>query len=408
MGTDGRRIVGCFKAVILGLCVFSSSNVLVAQDAANDEFAQWQSSMQDEFIDYVAQEQKEYAAYKAEVEKQWQTFVGSTKKDWVEYSEDKSSRSIVDFEKGEITLEVVIPVDEDEEVVTKKEADEAQKAELLNAQKAAAEKKKRERLLQAARERIKKRLQDMLANKSVNGESPVEGQVEGLGGRALSEKNVDQFVKKKVEKKLEVETKPYVAKDGKKRVKAKVKVKMVPEHLQVRANKYKKPVEMFAKKYKVEPALVYAVIHTESYFNPKARSHIPAYGLMQLVPSSGGLDAFRYAKGKDKKPSPNYLYQPENNIELGVAYLALVGGREFRKVEDDLTRKYLVVAAYNTGAGNVSRAFEGRRKLRATVDRVNRMTPDDVYHKLVRDLPYEETRNYIQKVMKREAIYQGF
>jgi len=393
MGVDGRRLVKRLGVACVGLIVLCSgvSILNAATSAEAKEFATWQSGMQKEFIDYTENEKNEYAAFKASVEQKWLEFVGSTKKDWVEYSEDMSSRSIVDFKKGEINLEVIIPLEELGPDVDKKAMNKAKEALLRKAAKA----------------RIKARLKAMLADKSAEGKSPVEGQIQNEDGENLSKNNVEMFVEKEIDKNLEIETKPYVAKDGKKRLKAKVKVKMVPDHLKVRAEKYKKSVEKYAKRYDLDPALVYAVIHTESYFNPKARSHVPAYGLMQLVPSSGGLDAYRYVKGKDQKPSPSYLYKPSNNIELGAGYLALLGEREFKKVKNEATKKYLVISSYNTGAGNVSRAFEGRKKLRATVDRVNQMSPDEVYAKLVRDLPYEETRHYIQKVVDREKLYKS-
>ena len=62
---------------------------------------------------------------------------------------------------------------------------------------------------------------------------------------------------------------------------------------------------------KINPKLVMAVIHTESAFNPKARSTFKrkngrtghAYGLMQLVPYSGGKEAYNYL-GYNGNPTP--------------------------------------------------------------------------------------------------------
>ena len=41
---------------------------------------------------------------------------------------------------------------------------------------------------------------------------------------------------------------------------------------------------------------------------------------MQLVPTSGGREAYRKAKGQDVAPSRDYLFDPANNVELGTAY----------------------------------------------------------------------------------------
>ena len=78
---------------------------------------------------------------------------------------------------------------------------------------------------------------------------------------------------------------------------------------------------------------------------------------MQLVPTSGGRDAYRKAKGEDKAPSRDYLFNPENNIELGAAYLNVLTYSQLDNVTDLVSREYCVISAYNTGAGNVFKTF---------------------------------------------------
>ena len=69
---------------------------------------------------------------------------------------------------------------------------------------------------------------------------------------------------------------------------------MLPSHQDKRVERYKDEIFKQSERFGIDPAIVFAIIHTESSFNPKARSHIPAYGLMQLVPKSGGRDAYNY------------------------------------------------------------------------------------------------------------------
>ena len=80
---------------------------------------------------------------------------------------------------------------------------------------------------------------------------------------------------------------------------------------------------------------------------------------MQLVPESGGRDAYRFVYEKDRLLPPSYLFDPKRNIELGCAYLHLLRNRFFAAVEDDEKARLCVIAGYNTGAGNVSRALDG-------------------------------------------------
>ena len=132
-----------------------------------------------------------------------------------------------------------------------------------------------------------------------------------------------------------------------------VKIPMVSNFSNQQAQKYKAVVEKFASQYNISPSLVYAVIRTESNFNPYAVSSAPAYGLMQLVPTSGGRDAYRKVNGSDGIPSKEDLFNADNNIELGTAYLNVLAYSQLGGIQDDVSKEYCVISAYNTGTGNV-------------------------------------------------------
>jgi membrane-bound lytic murein transglycosylase C len=66
-------------------------------------------------------------------------------------------------------------------------------------------------------------------------------------------------------------------------------------------------------------------------------------------------------------------------------------------VADPVSREYMTIAAYNTGPGNAMRVFSRDRGTASA--RINSMSPMEVYHKLKADLPYAETRRYLDKVL---------
>ncbi len=182
-----------------------------------------------------------------------------------------------------------------------------------------------------------------------------------------------------------------------------VTFKLAQNYKQDQQHRYANSVHLNAKRFKLESALVYAIIETESSFNPYAMSPIPAFGLMQVVPRSAGRDAHRLLYNKDGIPSKNTLFQPKQNIQYGSAYLHILFYRYLNKIKNPQSREYCVIAAYNTGSGNVLKAFDKRRD--SAIVRINRMTPSQVYQHLTRHLAYAEARRYLQKVTANKRHY---
>ena len=176
-----------------------------------------------------------------------------------------------------------------------------------------------------------------------------------------------------------------------------VEFSMVKKHTNIRANKFKKYVKMYAKKYNLEESLIYAIMKTESDFNQFAVSGAGAYGLMQIVPSTAGVDAYYYLHSKKVKPSKQYLLDPKNNIEIGTTYLHILDKRYLKGINNKLSREYCVISAYNTGSGNVFKTFSTSRT--GAKKKINTLSPSKVYSTLRAKLPYDETRNYLKKVV---------
>ena len=174
------------------------------------------------------------------------------------------------------------------------------------------------------------------------------------------------------------------------------------------APKFLAIVNRYADKTGVDPALIFAIIYQESRFNPNAVSSAEAYGMMQLVPKSGGLEAYRKARGESVKPTKEYLMDPESNIELGATYLSMLLFDYWTKNINNLpAREYCVISGYNTGPGNVSRAFTGSAgRLSEAQSKANGMGPDELFDYLRTNLPYAETRDYLLRVSSARRHYQ--
>lgn len=180
---------------------------------------------------------------------------------------------------------------------------------------------------------------------------------------------------------------------------------LVRNLLEGRARQYQPIVLAHAQKFNLDPALIMAMIHTESAFNPKARSQASAYGLMQLVPHTAGREAYQRVYGQHRELTPQYLFDPHNNIELGTAYLHILKNSYLRSITDPLSRTYCAVAAYHAGPSNVWKAFIAEPLIKEAIPAINRLTPADVYQRLVEALPSTESRNYLRDVIKRIRLY---
>lgn len=156
--------------------------------------------------------------------------------------------------------------------------------------------------------------------------------------------------------------------------------------------KHKEKIVEISKKYGVEPYVVASIINAESGFNEKAVSNKGALGLMQLLPStakwvSGFLNGENIAIEVEKLDgynNENPLFNPQINIELGTRYfLYLLNKFENQKV---------ALCAYNAGEGMVQKWLQNKG-----------FSKDG---KTLETIPFEETRNYVNKVERGIKIYK--
>ena len=336
----------------------------------------YQAAVTEAFDGYLAEQAQLYQDFKDEVEQKWDEFKYSSSKTYVDYDSNLNARGSVDFENGVVEIEVIVD----------------------DPQQSVADKK------QLSDEKLQEKLTQVVNKKADDKQPLLKDQLQNKQGKKVTSGNAGSFAKEVMQNK-EIKKEKFTAKDGKKRIKYTVQVQMQPDHVKTRANRFKREVLKQSKRFKIDPAVAFAIMQTESSFNPKARSHIPAYGLMQLVPKSGARDAFNYVYKKDILLKDTYLYVPANNIELGCAYISKIRYAYFKNIRDEESAYFCTISAYNTGVGNVARALTGKTKLMAATNKVNSMDPDKVYKMLVDKLPYVETKDYLEKVTRRIKYY---
>ena len=185
-----------------------------------------------------------------------------------------------------------------------------------------------------------------------------------------------------------------------------VVLSMVAMHKQLAGAKYVGYVLKSARLHRVKPALVMAIIETESAFNPMARSRSNALGLMQVKANTAGQDYFSQIKGYSHTPSSAYLYQPVQNIEIGSGYLSILAGRYLAGINDPIKLEDAMIASYNGGAGNLWRSLNSSGDRKRAIDRINKMTTREFYWFLTNRHIRSETRDYVRKVRTKMSKYQ--
>lgn len=137
--------------------------------------------------------------------------------------------------------------------------------------------------------------------------------------------------------------------------------------------------------FRVDRALVYALIRQESQFNPNATSWAGARGLMQLMP---GTASFVARDRRLRSTNRHHLYDPDVNLELGQSYIEILLNEGH--IAGDLLH---LAAAWNGGPGNLSK---WQRRGNGAEDPLL----------FIESIPSAETRNFIERVLTNLWIYR--
>jgi len=360
--------------IVLALLLFFS----VCAGAQNNSIAERAKSrmaaIKKSHYDKADRLKAEHEAFRKEVMAKWgeTQMVESSRKVWVEYSDDMNTRFRVDFEKGVATVEVLSGKEEPEEVVAGK---------------------------------LQKAIESMLGSKgkSIDFKSKVVEQ-KPVATEPIMENQIKISYAEIDTKCRSYQKKDVATSSGTKSVNS-VMLQLASDHLSQRAEKVRPYVEKYSKMFGIDEPLIFAIIEQESAFNRMARSGKDAYGLMQLVPKYGGRDAYLYVHKIDDAPEPEFLYNEDNNIRLGTAYIKIIMTRDFPTITERINKMLCTIAAYNTGAGNVARAFTGNLNVSDAASQINSLSNGQLYNHLKTRLHHPEARGYIQGVTTKMKKY---
>ena len=144
---------------------------------------------------------------------------------------------------------------------------------------------------------------------------------------------------------------------------------------------YSEIIESSCEEFGVDESLVYAIIHTESGFDPGACSSVGALGLMQIMPET--FEWLQTRLPPENGLTEADLFTPEVNIRYGVYYVS--------RLRDLFGSDTLVIAAYHAGQGSVRKWLDESG------------IPAEDFAKT--DIPSAATSHYVSKVERARNIY---
>ncbi len=147
---------------------------------------------------------------------------------------------------------------------------------------------------------------------------------------------------------------------------------------------YDEYIRQYAQEFQVDRSFISAIIARESSYDPKAESRVGARGLMQIMQDSGEWISGRLAV---RPYSYELLFEPALNIRFGAWYLNYLSSH-FNG------NPVMIASAYHAGASNVKQWAMKYAQDRRTLS--------------VDQIPTEDTRDYVQKVMNAYALFYEY
>jgi len=230
-------------------------------------FSKYLEEVNREFEEYKRIVNEEFSKFKREVLKHWDTYEATDRKKLVQYSPDYKIKKVFDFEKGELRVEVLGKVENFPKILKRelKEFVSQDKREAFS----------KDRIISSIERKIRRKFRHIRTSRIEK--EPIFIPII-FGKSHISKAELEEGVRKLLSR-----GEIFKKRTSKGTVNV-FRIKIPPKNVLRKAKQYKPIVVRESRRRRLFYPLIFAIIHTESYFNPLARSPVPAYGLMQIVP----------------------------------------------------------------------------------------------------------------------------
>jgi membrane-bound lytic murein transglycosylase C len=355
---------------LLILIIFISSvysnenhNYLLEYYKQNEIYNKDTNKQYDKFLKSYKNSLKKYKSY---ISKYWQDILITSKHTFVYYSNNFKQRSIINYKKSTITIEVIT---KDSKLAQIQIVKRYKKLFELTHQEAF-----RNELI----------LRNTYRNLNIIYDTPIDNDL--LIGEFVDDKYKQNIIlKSSLEEYQENIYKDYKYFSS--------TYKLPKDFKSKNENRYINIIKKHAKISKIPYKVYYAMIKIKTSFNPYALTSDARFSLMLVDPKEKGLKAY-YKLYKDKRIlDASYLYNIENNLLIASTYFSILYYDEFKNIQDNKSKLYLSILAYEIGVDKTLNIFEN-------TEDINTLNSSIIYKTILKKTKNRKLRIYFSKVTR--------
>jgi len=358
--------------ILILICIFISNNYadqkhnyLLAHYKAHELYNKDTNKQSGHFITNY---KESIVKYKKDVSNYWKDLLVTSKHTYVVYSNNFKQRSIINYKKSTITIQVIAS---DIKIAQKLISSRYKNLFELTNQKAF-----RNELV----------LRNTYKKLNIIFDTPLNN--EPLIGNFLSTK----YKEKVLQEALLEEYKEKIYKNNKYYTSS----YKLPSNFKYKLEKrYLNSIQQYEQLYNLPKNILYSMVKIKTSFNPYALSLDARFGLL-LISNKIGTDAY-YKLYKDKRLlDATYLYKFENNIKIGATYFSILFNDKFKNITNNTTKMYFSILAYEHGLKNTLELFDNN------IENINKLSSPLVYRKILKKLKNRNLRIYFSKVLNTQ------
>ena len=358
--------------ILILICIFISNNYAIDKHNYLLEYYKahetYNKDTNKQSKDFITTFKESLTKYKEDVSKYWKSVLITSKYSYVVYSNNFKQRSIINYKKSSITIQVI--------ATDIKIAQNLISTRYNNLFELTNQEAFRNELI----------LRNTYKKLNIIFDTPLNNEllISNLLSTKYKEKVLQEAVLEEYKEKIYKNNKYYTS-----------SYKLPSDFKYKLEKRYLKTIQQYEKLYNLPKNILYSMIKIKTSFNPYALNSDARFGLL-LISNQIGTDAY-YELYKDKRLlDAAYLYKFKNNIKIGATYFSILFNDKFKNITNNTTKMYFSILAYEHGLKNTLELFDNN------IENINKLSAPLVYRKILKKLKNRNLRIYFSKVINTQ------